>query len=108
MLNPTAWNWSARTGFWWAGWCSLCLLWSYFRLPEPKGRTYGELDALFERRVSARKFHHTDADLLSAGHIKPHERGAAKGNKSGARNSQMTLTANALQSNMDRHKGVST
>ena len=68
MLNPTAWNWGAKTGFWWAGWCLLCLAWTYFRLPEPKGRTYGELDALFERRVSARRFHKTEADLAAAGH----------------------------------------
>lgn len=56
MLNPTAWNWGAKAGFFWAGACFLCLTWTFFRLPEPKGRTYGELDALFEQRVSARKF----------------------------------------------------
>ena len=28
----------------------------YFRLPEPKGRTYGGLDILFEKKASARKF----------------------------------------------------
>ena len=61
MLNPTAWNWGAKTGFFWAGWCFLCLIWCYFRLPEPKGRTYGELDILFENGVSARKFATTDA-----------------------------------------------
>jgi SP family general alpha glucoside:H+ symporter-like MFS transporter len=36
------------------------LIWTYFRLPEPKGRTYGELDILFERKVAARKFKGTD------------------------------------------------
>jgi SP family general alpha glucoside:H+ symporter-like MFS transporter len=56
MLNPTAWNWGAKSAFFWAGTCFLCLVWTYFRLPEPKGRTYGELDILFEQRVSARKF----------------------------------------------------
>lgn len=56
MLNPTAWNWGAKSGFFYAGTCFLCFVWSYFRLPEPKGRTYGELDVLFEQRVSARKF----------------------------------------------------
>jgi MFS transporter, SP family, general alpha glucoside:H+ symporter len=61
MLNPSAWNWGAKTGFFWAGWCFLCLIWTYFRLPEPKGRTYGELDILFENKVSARKFATTDA-----------------------------------------------
>ncbi|CAI6341578.1 unnamed protein product [Periconia digitata] len=56
MLNPTAWKWGAKSAFFWAGTCFLCLVWTYFRLPEPKGRTYGELDILFERRISARKF----------------------------------------------------
>lgn len=60
MLNPTAWNWKGKSGFFWAGACFLCFLWTYFRLPEPKGRTYGELDILFERKVSARKFRDTD------------------------------------------------
>jgi len=60
MLNPTAWNWKGKTGFFWAGLCFLCLTWAYFRLPEPKGRTYGELDTLFERHISARKFSSTD------------------------------------------------
>jgi len=61
MLNPDAWNWQAKTGFFWAGWCFLCLVWTYFRLPEPKGRTYGEMDILFENKISARKFKYTDA-----------------------------------------------
>ncbi|OAA42010.1 Sugar/inositol transporter [Beauveria brongniartii RCEF 3172] len=56
MLNPTAFNWGAKSGLFFAGTCSLCILWTYLRLPEPKGRTFRELDVLFERRVSARKF----------------------------------------------------
>lgn len=56
MLNPTAWKWGAKSAFFWAGTCFLCLTWTYFRLPEPKGRTYGELDILFEKKVPARKF----------------------------------------------------
>lgn len=62
MLNPTAWNWKAKTGFFWAGTCFLCFCWAFFRLPEPKGRTYGELDVLFETGVSARKFRKTAVD----------------------------------------------
>ena len=61
MLNPTAWNWGAKTGFFWSGICFILFLWTFFRLPEPKGRTYGELDILFENKVSARKFAKTDA-----------------------------------------------
>jgi SP family general alpha glucoside:H+ symporter-like MFS transporter len=62
MLNPTAWDWGAKSGFFWAGSCFLCFIWTYFRLPEPKGRTYGELDILFEHKVSARKFKSTVVD----------------------------------------------
>ena len=42
-------------------------MWVYFRLPEPKGRTYGELDILFEQRVSARKFATTNVDPFRHG-----------------------------------------
>ncbi|CRJ87985.1 General alpha-glucoside permease like protein [Verticillium longisporum] len=64
MLNPSAWNWGAKAGFFWAGTCALCFIWTYFRLPEPKGRTYGELDVLFEQRISARKFKSTKVEEL--------------------------------------------
>lgn len=60
MLNPTAWNWKGKTGFFWAGICFLCVTWTYFRLPEPKGRTYGELDVLFEKGIKAKDFASTD------------------------------------------------
>ncbi|KAK7225123.1 hypothetical protein V2G26_013126 [Clonostachys chloroleuca] len=56
MLNSAGWNWGAKAGFFWFVHCCLCLLWAFFRLPEPKGRTYAELDMLFEQRVPARKF----------------------------------------------------
>ncbi|KAK3070887.1 hypothetical protein LTR53_009658 [Teratosphaeriaceae sp. CCFEE 6253] len=56
MLNPAYWNWKGKAGFFWAGISFLCLTWTYFRLPEPKGRTFGEMDILFEQRVPARKF----------------------------------------------------
>lgn len=62
MLNPTAWGWGAKAAFFWAGLCALCLLWTFFRLPEPKGRTYAELDMLFEQKISARKFATTFVD----------------------------------------------
>jgi len=64
MLNPTEWNWGAKSGFFWAGACFCCAVWTFFRLPEPKGRTYGELDVLFESGVSARKFKSTVVDSI--------------------------------------------
>ncbi|BEI85680.1 hypothetical protein CcaverHIS002_0510810 [Cutaneotrichosporon cavernicola] len=59
QVNPTAWNWRGLAGFFWGGSCFLVLVWAYFRLPECKGRTYRQLDILFERRISARKFKET-------------------------------------------------
>lgn len=37
---------------------------TYFRVPEPSGRTFAELDLLFERGVSARKFKSTNVDVF--------------------------------------------
>lgn len=69
MLNPTVWNWKGRTGFFWAIFCFLCLVWAYFRLPEPKGLTYCELDILFEHKANARKFHRFQVILESSGYF---------------------------------------
>jgi SP family general alpha glucoside:H+ symporter-like MFS transporter len=71
QLTPTAWNWGAKSSFFWAGTCMCCFIWTFFRLPEPKGRTYGELDILFERGVSARKFKSTRVDIFRGDSIAP-------------------------------------
>lgn len=64
MLNVDAWNWRGKAGFFWGGLALLCWVWAYWRLPEPKGRTYAEMDALFERKIPARKFATTNVDLF--------------------------------------------
>ncbi|KAL2851522.1 sugar transporter [Aspergillus pseudoustus] len=64
MLNPTAWNWRNFAGFFWAASCGLCIVYVFFRVPEPTGRTFAELDILFERGVSARKFASTEVDVF--------------------------------------------
>jgi SP family general alpha glucoside:H+ symporter-like MFS transporter len=70
MLNPDSWNWGAKAGFFWAGTGMLCVVWTYFRVPEPKGRTYAEMDMLFEAHTSARKFKETSVDSFdTAGHV---------------------------------------
>jgi len=46
----------AKAGFFWAGCSALCLIWAFFRLPETKGKTFAELDLLYEKGVPARKF----------------------------------------------------
>lgn len=65
MLNPTAWDWGNYAGFFWAGLCFLCIVYTYFRIPEPTGRTFAELDALFEKGVSARKFASTKINVFT-------------------------------------------
>ncbi|KAJ6124162.1 hypothetical protein N7471_011479 [Penicillium samsonianum] len=64
MLNPGAWNWGNYAGFFWGGICFLCIIYTYFRVPEPRGRSFAELDLLFERGVSARKFATTQVDVF--------------------------------------------
>ncbi|KAB8072622.1 putative transporter [Aspergillus leporis] len=64
QLTTTAWDWGAKSTFFWGGICCCCAVWIFFRLPEPKGRTYGELDILFARGVPARKFSSTPVDIL--------------------------------------------
>lgn len=44
--------------------CADCFDTNSFRLPEPKHRTYGELDILFENRVSAWNFKRTSVDIF--------------------------------------------
>ncbi|KAM5352975.1 hypothetical protein ACJ41O_005697 [Fusarium nematophilum] len=65
QLSSTAWNWGARTAYFWAGTCLVSAIWVFFRLPEPKDRTYAELDVLFEKKVPARKFAKTHIDPFS-------------------------------------------
>lgn len=61
------WNWGAKSAFFWAGTNFVVTIWQYFRLPEPKGRSYLELDILFEHQIPARQFKHTPVDTTHAG-----------------------------------------
>lgn len=69
QLTPTAWDWGAKAGFFWLGTCFLCFVWTFFRLPEPKGRSYSELDILFEQKIPARRFSDTKVDPYQAEHV---------------------------------------
>ena len=67
MLLASEWNWGGRTGLFWGGIAFLCIIWTYFRQPEMKGRTYGELDTLYAEKVPARKFKSTIVDQFHGG-----------------------------------------
>jgi SP family general alpha glucoside:H+ symporter-like MFS transporter len=63
--KPSGWAWDAKSGFFYGGLCFLCIVWTYFRLPEANGRSYAELDILFERKIPARQFSQTSVDLFN-------------------------------------------
>ena len=65
ILNPSAWNLRGKGGFIWAAFCAFSLIWTYFRLPEPKGRTPAEMDLLFENKVKARDFRTAVVDAFT-------------------------------------------
>ncbi|XDG03454.1 hypothetical protein ABKA04_003069 [Annulohypoxylon sp. FPYF3050] len=67
QLNPAEWNWGPKAAFFWAGTNAIFTAWVFFRLPETKGRTYAELDILFENKVPARKFASTKIENLVHG-----------------------------------------
>ena len=51
QLTSTAWNWGAKSGFFWAGSCLIFTVWMYFRLPEPKGE-FWKIPNVFSRIFS--------------------------------------------------------
>jgi SP family general alpha glucoside:H+ symporter-like MFS transporter len=59
-MNTDGANWGAKTAFLFAGLGAIVVIWAFFCLPESKGRTFAELDILFERKTSARRFNNTD------------------------------------------------
>jgi hypothetical protein len=56
LINPDAADLGGKIGSIFGATAVGNLVWSYFRVPETKGRRYGELDRLFERGVPARRF----------------------------------------------------
>lgn len=67
MLNSNEGSWGGEAGFLFGGMSFVCFLWRYFRLPESRGRTYEELDILFQRGIPARQFKMHDLVIESAG-----------------------------------------
>lgn len=55
-MNEDEGNWRGKLGFLFSGLGFLCTVYCFFCLPETKGRTFEELDFLFERGAASRKF----------------------------------------------------
>lgn len=59
LLNTTGWNVAGKCGYVWGGTAFISMVVAYFWLPELKGRSYREIDILFQRKVPAREFEKT-------------------------------------------------
>jgi hypothetical protein len=55
-------NLGGKCGYVWAGTAFFCLALAYLYVPEMKGRSYREIDILFNRHVPARKWKGTVID----------------------------------------------
>jgi len=66
MLNdtPGAWNWGARTGLFYFGFCLIWTVWIFFFLPETMNRSFADIDYLFQTKTPARKFTSTPVDIF--------------------------------------------
>ncbi|OJJ53695.1 hypothetical protein ASPSYDRAFT_35939 [Aspergillus sydowii CBS 593.65] len=73
--GETGWGWGERSAYFWAGSCAVSLVWAFWRVPEPRGRTFAELDVLFERGVSARRFGGVVVDPFGDGMVVGERRG---------------------------------
>ncbi|KAF4944480.1 hypothetical protein FGADI_12656 [Fusarium gaditjirri] len=47
---------TGKTGFFWGGCSFVFFIWTFFRLPETKNKTFEELDLLFANNVATREF----------------------------------------------------
>lgn len=77
MLNPSAWNWAGKSCYLYAGTTLLCLVWCWYRLPEPFGLTFLELDILFEKRAKTGKFREFQVNLANSGYFSLTSQGRA-------------------------------
>ncbi|KAL6405918.1 putative maltose permease (MalP) [Ilyonectria robusta] len=69
MLNPTAWDLQGKSCFVYAGTALLCLVWTYFRLPETQKLSYFELDMLFEKEAPTFKFAELGERLANSAYL---------------------------------------
>ncbi|KAM0711706.1 hypothetical protein Q7P35_001073 [Cladosporium inversicolor] len=63
MLNPDSADLGGKCGYVWGGTGLFCFVVAYFYLPEMKGRSYREIDILFNRKVPARQWKKTVIDV---------------------------------------------
>jgi len=55
MVNPDKANLKGKVGFVFGGLSAAATVWSFFYIPELKGRTFDEIDEMFDKRVAPRQ-----------------------------------------------------
>ncbi|CEJ57818.1 hypothetical protein PMG11_06497 [Penicillium brasilianum] len=63
IYNTDAGDLKGKTGFVYGGWCLLACAVTWLVVPEMKGRTALEIDAMFESKLSCRQFKDWSADI---------------------------------------------
>ncbi|ETI27077.1 hypothetical protein G647_09759 [Cladophialophora carrionii CBS 160.54] len=58
FINPAKFNWGPKYGYIWFASNMVCVVFTWFFLPETRDRTLEEIHEMFEARVPARKFKH--------------------------------------------------
>lgn len=66
IINPTAWGLAGKGGYIWCGIAFASLVWTFFRFPEMRDFTYGEIDDLFQREIPARQFAESSAHVAAS------------------------------------------
>ena len=56
MLNADAWNWGAKSGYFYCAFDIIFFIYLFFQLPETRNRTTAEVEYLFQHKVPARQF----------------------------------------------------
>jgi hypothetical protein len=56
FINPAKFGWGPKYGYIWFGSNIVCVIFTWFFLPETRDRTLEEIHEMFEARVPARKF----------------------------------------------------
>lgn len=52
-----------QCGYVWGATSAICWVMAYFYIPEMKGRSYREIDIMFNRKIPARQWRDTTIDI---------------------------------------------
>lgn len=63
MYNTDQLNWGGKIGFFFVGLGTIAFVGGWFAIPETRGRSFAEIDYLFDSGVKHRLFHKTDISL---------------------------------------------